>query len=57
MSKTHRHEPIRIEKEDLPKVRKEWGKVKPFTRVEQDRRKRKERCACRDFKKNWRDHV
>ena len=55
MSKTHRHEPIRIEGEDIPKARKSWGNVRPFVRVEQDKKKRKERRACRDFKRNWRD--
>ena len=56
MSKTHRFEPIRIESEDLPKVRKDWGNVRPFTRVEQNKKKHRERRACRDFKKNWKDY-
>jgi len=39
MSKTHKYEPIRIKGEDIPKARKNWGKVKPFTRVKQDKKR------------------
>lgn len=55
MSKTFRREPIRIQDEDLPKARRGWGGVKPFTRVEKDRKKDKSRRACRNFKRNVSD--
>ncbi len=53
MSKTYRNEPIRIEAEDIPKARRTWGKVRPFTRTEEDKKKRKNRRECREFKNNW----
>ncbi len=52
MSKTHRNKPIVIDREDIPKVRKDWGNTRPFTRVEQDKKKRKNRRACRDWRNN-----
>ena len=55
MSKTHRNKQIQIDYEDIPRARKSWGKVQPFTRVEEDKKKRKNRRACRDFKKGWKD--
>jgi hypothetical protein len=51
MGKTYRKmDPIRIEQEDLLKVRKTWGKVQPFTRVEEDKFQRRNREACRKYK-------
>jgi len=56
MSKTHKYEPIRIKGEDIPKARKNWGKVKPFTRVKQDKKKSDQRTECRNFKNEWRNY-
>lgn len=52
MSKTYRNEPIRIEAEDIPKARKGWGNTRPFTRIEEDKKKSKKRRECRNFKHN-----
>jgi hypothetical protein len=53
MSKSYRN-PIRIDNEDIPEIRKSWGDTRPFTRIQEDRKKRKDRQNCRDFKRNWR---
>lgn len=42
-----KHNPIRVEKSDIPKQRKGWGLIKPFTKIWKDKKKEKSKKACR----------
>ena len=53
MSKSFRRQvevPIVIDEDDLPKRRGSWGNVRPYTRIEVDRKKDKQLRECRGRK-------
>ena len=54
MSKTKRHEKIAINHDDI-KIRRDWGDVRPYTRIEENKKTNKQRKECRKFKRLWRD--